>query len=123
MMYSDKKNSEKDTESEELINWTDNNCHVLWNVKKVIKTLNNKSKQLSADQFSQKGRQYILDINGPFLDSYGVYDEEKGGGSQNAPLHFSCIQKIFKLTIHKSYWLSLKVFFQRFLRFFYQKFV
>ena len=72
MMYSDKKNSEKDTESEELINWTDNNCHVLWNVKKVIKTLNNKSKQLSADQFSQKGRQYILWLNSPFLESYGI---------------------------------------------------
>ena len=85
MMYSDKKNSEKDTESEELINWTDNNCHVLWNVKKVIKTLNNKSKQLSADQFSQKGRQYILDINGPFLYFYGVYEEEKGGDHKTPP--------------------------------------
>ena len=53
--------------------------------KKVIKTLNNKSKQLSADQFSQKGRQYILDINGPFLYFYGVYEEEKGGDHKTPP--------------------------------------
>ena len=103
MIQSEKQNSEKDTESEELINWTDKTLSCTVKCRKVIKTLNNKSKNLSADQFSQKGRQYILDLNGPFLDSYGVYDEEKGGGSQNAPLHFSCIQKIFKLTIHKSY--------------------
>ena len=85
MMYSDKKNSEKDTESEELINWTDNNCHVLWNVKKWLRHSTIKAKNCLLINSHKKGRQYILDINGPFLYFYGVYEEEKGGDHKTPP--------------------------------------